>query len=209
MGKHYNFKQKAMELIEAQGGDYLHIRNVLQSEDYLGRTLEDGEKKQLRRYLERRDAAVESEKACASASSTIPIDPANITRLRNDATYSTDLPMAQAVSQPMACAVVPKPNPTVVSSFDAPVVGELVKVRAENEALMELKAENEALKAKMQQQQAQSNMRGESTDPYYHKRGRVRRAGILDSISKRTERKEEKTGIVGSIVELIAHKKKK
>merc|ERR1719162_696367 len=94
--KHYNFKQKAMELIEEQGGDYLHVRNVLQSEDYLGRALEDGEKKQLRRYLERRDAAIESEKACAS-----------------------DLPMAQAVPQPMAIAVafaVPEPNPAVVNS---------------------------------------------------------------------------------------------
>jgi len=46
------------------------------------------------------------------------------------------------------------PNPAIVNPFDAPVVDELVKLRAENEAL-KLKAENEALKAKMQQQQYQ------------------------------------------------------
>ena len=72
--QHHSFKNKAMKIIEEEqeSSDYLEIRNMLQGEDYLGRTLKNREKKQLRKYLERRDAAIESEKASASKAANDP-----------------------------------------------------------------------------------------------------------------------------------------
>ena len=83
--QHHSFKNKAMKIIEeeVESSDYLKIRNVLQGEEYLGRALKNREKKQLRKYLERQDAAIESEKASASKTANDPSsDDTSIGRIR-------------------------------------------------------------------------------------------------------------------------------